>query len=234
MFKKILFSLLLLSTSVQSMELEKALDIIQSKLKNSHITKVNESILPGIYEVQSGVNVFYYHLEKELIIFGEIYSVDGKNLTSSSKQTAQISSLSDISDNIAITLGDSNAVNHIVEFTNPDCGYCRKFHKFIHDVEEPIKRSIIFTVGNNLKAQAKAEHLICSTDPQIFETDYNRIMNGETFEFKTCEGAKDKLAAHQTIARNMRVEGTPVLFVNNVRVDGANLNKVRNLLIKGS
>lgn len=209
------------------------LNELRSNLKNSQFSDIRESVIPGIFEVQAGKNIIYYHQEKKLLIFGEIFTIEGKNLTSESRTLVNTLRLNGAHETIAISAGDPEAVNHIIEFTNLDCSACREYHSQIKGIQLPLKRSIILIADSNPQSRKKAEHLLCIKDDSTrVETDLNRIMHGDIFEYESCDEAEDLFKQHHALAQGMRIEGTPVLFVNNVRVEGPNLNQVRNLLIK--
>ena len=232
MITKSIFSLMcLISISVQATELEDVQTELRKNLKNTTLTSVKVSPIAGIYEVQTGENIIYYAKNDKVFIFGEFFDIDGKNLTAESKHLSQIEMLSQI-EKEAITFGDDNSVNNIVEFTDPDCPYCRKVDDLLNSFEGSIKRSTIFVADRHASAKPKVEHLICLDDPVQRKSDMKRIMQGDVFDFKTCERSNEIISKHREIAQKMRVKGTPVLFVNNTRVEGADLEKIRNLLLK--
>ncbi|MEY8201090.1 MAG: DsbC family protein, partial [Colwellia sp.] len=205
---------------------------LKGKLKNSQIDHLVETEIPGLYEVQTGQNIIYYHPEKKLFIFGEIYTVGGKSITAISKKMINNRILEKYIDK-GITIGKVDAVNHIVEFTDPDCPYCRKYDNYITSQDESIKRTVFFSADLHPSARPKIVHLICTEDSEQREIDMNRIMTGEKFDFISCDKANGVIASHREIARKLRVTGTPTLFVNNVRVEGgANLTAISNLMIK--
>ena len=45
------------------------------------VDEVRESPIQGIYEIATPRGIFYFHPEKELMIFGEIWDPTGKSLT---------------------------------------------------------------------------------------------------------------------------------------------------------
>lgn len=54
--------------------------------KNTKVEHISESEIPGVYEIyipkkDGGVQIIYYYPDKKLLIFGEIWSVNGTSLT---------------------------------------------------------------------------------------------------------------------------------------------------------
>ena len=50
------------------------------------VDSIVDSQIKGVYEVTSGLNIFYFVPENDLLIVGEIYTKEGKNLTGDKKQ----------------------------------------------------------------------------------------------------------------------------------------------------
>lgn len=63
---------------------------LESIFKKTKILKVRESEIKGLWEVYVGskdnVNVIYYYPEKKLLLFGEIWDINGKNLTGEKRE----------------------------------------------------------------------------------------------------------------------------------------------------
>lgn len=206
------------------------LDEIQSALKGTQISAVRESKMPSLYEVIAKGNVFYYHPESKLLFFGAIYTTDGKNLTEQAAALAKIAYLQEL-DRLGIQLGDASAPNRIIEFTSTDCVHCKEVDALLNSLDVPIKRSVIFTNSGMPDSKQKQTHVLCQPESNRAEA-FKKVTQGTQQNYSTCADAEKNLARHYEAAKQMRVNGTPVLFVNNTRVEGANLTKIKSLLIK--
>lgn len=206
------------------------LEELQNTFKNTPVANVRESVVPGFYEVHAGSNVLYYHQESKVLFFGELYSADGVNLTNESRNLLQIKQLS-LLRNEGIALGSESAKNQVIEFTSPECGYCKQIHAFFTAANFDTHRSLIFDTPITQKGRREIEHLICEKDIDKRTSDYDLIMRGENVAYKTCDEAEGVITRHGELKNLMRVDGTPVLYVNSTRVNGVNLEVIRNLLL---
>jgi len=219
-----------LSVSVFAQTESDVLAELQNTFKNTPVANVRESVVPGFYEVHAGTNVLYYHQETKVLFFGELYSSEGVNLTNESRNLLQIKQLSLLREE-GIALGSESAKNQIIEFTSPECGFCKQIHAFFTATDFDTHRSLIFDTPVTQKGRQEIEHLICEKDIEKRTADYELIMKDEQVAYKTCDEAGDVIARHGELKRMMRVEGTPVLYVNSTRVNGVNLEVIRNLLL---
>ena len=187
--------------------------------QNMSIVDFRESPLNGLYQADIGGRVVYYSPEPELLIFGEMYDRTGVNLTARAQQETLQKKLGALELDDALVIGPPNGVE-IVEFSNPNCGYCRALDRFFRvQAEEagPIRRRVIFAAFED-NAAAKAEHILCSEDPeQAFEEIYGGT---EPREYATCPDGRATLEAHVQMSRSMGVAGTPTLLLDGRPVEG--------------
>jgi len=229
--KIVLLSLLVsLSVSVFAQTESDVLIELQNTFKNTPVSNVRESVIPGIYEVHAGTNVIYYHSDKKVLFFGEFYTAEGVNLTNESRNLLQIKQLSLLRGE-GIRIGSDTAKNQIIEFTSTECGYCKQLHAFFSAANFETNRSLIFDTPVTPQGRQKIEHLICEKDDEKRASDYALIMRDEHVAYKTCDEAEDVISRHGELKRMMHVDGTPVLYVNSTRVNGVNLEVIRNLLL---
>ena len=85
---------------------------------------IKPSPVKGLYEVSKGADVIYYFQEKDLLFIGEIIDKTGKSLTDDRKGELVVSNVKKIPLDKAIKIG--NGKQTIIEFTDPDCPYCRR------------------------------------------------------------------------------------------------------------
>jgi thiol:disulfide interchange protein DsbC len=130
-----------------------------------------------------------------------------------------------------------NGKNIVIEFTDPDCVYCRKIEEFF-STRNDITRYVFFFPLEQIHPQAKAKskEILCSQDPAAA---YKSAMEGalDKAELKGC-GGRDKeiddvLALHVASALKMGVSGTPAMWVNKKQVSGADAKKLERYLSEG-
>jgi len=227
MFKIVILLLLSVSTSVFASEFElsdeerlsKAKDKLAQTYSHMNVTQFKKGPIPGTFELITGNKVIYYHPEAELLIFGEIYDKTGNSITAASRKAIQEEKLKDLDSTVALKMGDGDKT--IIEFTNPDCTYCRKLNTFLFNKGKSVKREIYFSLaGNgNSKANAKAVHILCANDP---EAEFQRVFNNEVkvTDMLSCKEGKEKLAAHRRISDEFGVSGTPTLVLGDSVITG--------------
>lgn len=192
-----------------------SLDDAQAQLKTSFsslsIVDFSESPIPDIYEVNTGNGIIYYHPKKDIIFFGEMYDKSGESLTQASLAKAMKSNLEKLPADYGIQIGDKDGIE-IIEFTDPDCPYCREYEKFITQLseEKAIKRTIYFDTRIHPGSLDKVTHIICSENQ---EEAFHDIYSGKTMEYKQCDQAAEILAAHLRVSEGLGVSGTPTFIL---------------------
>lgn len=206
-----------ISLSVSASETNDAVQQAQDKLKatfNSlNVVDFKPTEIPGFFEVNMGNGTIYYHAEKELLFFGEIYNKNGENLTLKSRQEALSKIMDTLPMDKALVLGDQEGIP-IIEFTDPDCPYCRNYEKFFNTIKDSykVKRIIFFDNRIHPQASPKIEHILCSEDKELaYFQAYNNLLPSE---LKTCDEAPEIMATHVEIAKSLGVGGTPSFIMD--------------------
>ncbi len=243
MIRKIFFSFLagwlVISFQVQAEEItpeakDQGLNDLQEKFQRTfqrmQIMGFDESPIPGIYEIITGERVFYYYPKSELIIFGEIYAKDGRSLTQEKMVLTQSKALKDVDLSVALILGSGD--KEIIEFTDPDCLYCRKLHDHFKTLDPTTyKRRVVFTPMDQLhpNANKKVVHILCSDDKEKAYTDiYENRIGFESMI--SCQKGKEELAVHRALGKKMGVQGTPTVALGGQISSGFNAKKINDYL----
>lgn len=186
------------------------------------------SEIPGIYEVISGQNVLYYVPEKEFIVVGEIFTKDGRNLTQDRKQSLMAGKLSDLPLDKAVKIGSGKTV--VVEFTDPDCPYCRKASEKLKGRSD-ITRYIFLTPIAHPNALPKVHYILNADDKT---KAYEEMMGGAPAPRAAAdypEKIKELATEHMNWGRKVGISGTPTFFIHGQAVVGADMDKI-NALVK--
>jgi len=216
-------------------------------LKNTKVTSLKESPVKGLYEVTAGPNIFYYSPEGDgHLVFGQIVDKTGKNLTAEvqGKLRAEFQAeadkramelLKEAPLDKAIKVG--NGPNIIIEFTDIDCPYCRKVDNFLANRTD-ITRYVFLNPIDQLHplARAKSIFVLNSEDKgkalhEVFSGKFDKgglpISNAD---FPKYAAEVERLEAGMAYGQKIGVRGTPHLFVNGQVVNGADFNKIQQLL----
>jgi len=108
--------------------------LLKERFPKLTFQKVERAPVKGLYEIHAGTNVIYTDRNVEHLIFGEIYTVGGKNLTAERRRRLFKELVAEISkdfpkDAIHIA-GKGPSVLLVVD---PDCPYCRRLLSYLLD-----------------------------------------------------------------------------------------------------
>ena len=232
LLKMLLFVVLLITGSVSAGAaplVAKPETALKKAFPDLAVDSIRETDLSGMYEVVSGQNVLYFFPEKEYLLVGEVYTKDRKPLSAETKKLLKENSLKLIKTlplEKAVKIGSGK--NTVIEFTDPDCPYCRKASEFLKKRKD-VTRYIFFAPFAHPQAITKIHHILNSKDKA---KAYEEMMGGkpapqgETFS----EAIKGLAQEHISLAKKVGVQGTPTFFVNGQEVVGADEKKIESLL----
>jgi len=208
---------------------------VREKLAKTHpnmaVSEIRETPIAGVFELEVGPNVLYYHPEKGLMIFGEIWTVEGKNLTADRRTEIASNKAKDIPLDTALKLG--RGPNKVIEFTDPDCPYCRKASAFFKGREDVTRYVFFVPFASHRGAEQKVRFILCSDNPQ---KAYEEVMEGKVDgkSVNTCNSQKvsDTMKMHKDIGVKTGIQATPMFWVNDTAVRGADIPMIKGLLTK--
>lgn len=183
--------------------------------------------IPGLYEVVSGQNIFYYYPEKDLVLIGELVGKDLRSITADRKGALAAKLVKDLPLEKAVKIGDGKKV--VIEFTDPDCPFCRKASEYFTKRTD-VTRYIFFAPIAHPGAITKIEYILAAENKT---QAYDAMMLGQEIpaSAKPASAEVKKLAQeHLALARKVGIQGTPTFFVNGQQVVGADTKKLDELL----
>lgn len=173
-----------------------------------------------IYQASAGGRVIYYAPESEHLLFASIFDKNGVNLTALTQEAGTAKRLKAIDTALAFAVGPENAAT-VIEFTDPDCPYCRALDRYwaAKAAEgKPVRRLVFFVSGIHPEAAAKAEHILCSTDKTAaFKAIY---AGAPPAVLRTCAEGRAKVEAHARIVGSAGITGTPTLIAGGKLISG--------------
>ena len=187
---------------------------VVAKLPGAEASDVAVSPIPGLYEVTMGGLIAYVSSDGKYLLSGNVYDLDTQvNLTASRRNTARAKALAAASESNMIVFGPANAKMTVTVFTDIDCGYCRKFHSQIAEVNKAgvrVRYMFFPRTGPATESWTKAEQVWCAADRRDALT---RAKKGDTFKGKSCGDAAVK--SQYELGSDLGVEGTPAIFTQN-------------------
>jgi len=184
---------------------------IVAKLPGAQASDVAVSPIPGLYEVAMGGLIAYVSADGKYLLSGNVYDLDTQeNLTASRRNSARAKALAAASESNMIVFGPANAKMTVTVFTDIDCGYCRKFHSQIAEVNKSgvrVRYMFYPRTGPGTESWTKAEQVWCAADRREALT---RAKKGDPVKGKTCGDAAVK--SQYELGSDLGVEGTPAIF----------------------
>ena len=117
----------------------------------------------------------------------------------------------------ALVIGPDDGIP-IVEFTDPDCPYCRYYQEHLVGIESPpIKRYIFFETRPHPAARQKAVHILCADDPAAA---FDAVYRGARRTFATCAAGEARHDRHLAILSAAGVSATPTVYLGRTPVRG--------------
>ena len=184
---------------------------VVAKLPGATPDDVSASPIPGLYEVTMGGLIAYVSEDGKYLVSGSVYDLDTQmNLTASRRNAARAKALAAASESQMIVFGPQNPKMTVTVFTDIDCGFCRKFHSQIADVNKAgvrVRYLMYPRTGPGTESWRKAEQVWCSADRRDALT---RAKRGEPLKAKACgDGA---IKTQYELGSDLGVEGTPAIF----------------------
>lgn len=219
-------SLLLLSSAAASFAATPE-ESFRSTFPQVAFDSITPTEIPGLYEVITGQNIFYYYPDKQLVLTGELVNKDLKSLTAERKGQLAAKLVKDLPLDKALKIGDGKKV--VIEFTDPDCPYCRKGAEYFTKRTD-VTQYIFFAPLAHPGAITKIEYILSAENKT---QAYDAMMLGQEIPASAKPASPEikKLAQeHMALARKVGISGTPTFFVNGQMVVGADTKKLDELL----
>lgn len=194
---------------------------LQQTFTNLRFENFAPSPIKGpIYQAFAGGRLLYFAPESEHLIFAAIYDRSGINLTALAEEQSARRKLAKIDTSSALAIGPQNAPA-VIEFTDPDCPYCRALDRYWSAKQaegKPVRRLILFVTGIHPGAAAKAEHILCSPNK---EAAFKSIYEGSApAKLLTCAEGRQTVEAHAKVVSDAQIGGTPTLIAAGQVISG--------------
>jgi thiol:disulfide interchange protein DsbC len=185
------------------------------------------SDIPGLYEVVSGQNIFYYYPAKDLIVTGEIIGKDLKSKTAEHRGALAAKVVKSLPLDKAVKIGEGKKI--VIEFTDPDCPYCRKAFEYFAKRTD-VTQYVFFAALAHPAAITKIQYILgADNKAQAFDA----MMLGQEIPATAkpvTEAIKALAQEHLALAKKVGIQGTPTFYINGEQVVGADTKKMDDLL----
>jgi thiol:disulfide interchange protein DsbC len=172
--------------------------------------EVRPSPMKGIYEVVMGADIAYVSADGRYIIAGDLYEVDSRtNLTEAKRQQERVQVLAKLDEREMIVFKPANSKHTITVFTDVECGYCRKLHGEIAQLNEmgvQVRYLAYPRAGPGTADWRKMEAVWCSKDRK------GAITAAKAGRDVKSEQCATPIAKQFKLGEDLGVRGTPAIF----------------------
>ncbi len=175
-----------------------------------NIDSIKPSPVANLYAVQANEGILYVTGDAKFALNGHLLDLgeNGQDLTEIALQNIRLDIIKDIEDSLVI-FGAKESKHEVVVFTDVDCGYCRKFHASVPELNEKgirIKYAGFPRAGFGSPSFQTLVSIWCAEDPKSAMT---AAKTGQALEAKNCQ---HPLNEHMKAVMKLGLRGTPALI----------------------
>jgi thiol:disulfide interchange protein DsbC len=193
-------------------QIGKLTERVREVLPGAKVTGVKPTPIPGLFEISIGPTILYMTPDGKYAFRGDIFDLQAKrNITEERRFVARTEAFKALGAESAIRFEATGgkARHDIYVFTDIDCGYCRKMHKEIKQLNSAgVSVNYLAFPRSGLDGESydKAVAVWCSDDRQSALTE---AKNGRKLKSAKCA---NPVAEHFQLGEAMGVRGTPTVF----------------------
>lgn len=217
LFVRLLFSLILgyacMANAANGEKSEKVIrDTLLRQFPHLKVSQIKPAGIAGLYQVSAGPVVLYMSADGRYIFDGDVYDTqtNNQNLTEKERQATRKALFDAIPDKEFIWYKAKNPKHTVTVFTDIDCGYCRRFHQQVKELNAKgvsIRYLAFPRSGVGTPSYDKIVSVWCSDVPALALT---KAKEGEVIPVKQCESPVQKQFELGAMAG---VQGTPSLIL---------------------
>ena len=223
---------------------------VQSIIPHTKISKVLNTPITGLYgALLPNGQIVYVYPSKKLLVFGQIWTNTGKNLTNLSMADMQVSKALKIEK--YVDLSKAIKIGHgpvkVIEFMNIDCPYCRAFERLTVEskkLRDAMTRYVFLMPQPSIHPHSTEMELYYYTEMHNMSNAQkvallNKIMVKQVYltksgnvppKFKQSGYAMNELDYTVHLAQKFQIFGVPYFIIKNHAVLGFNIGKIYKLL----
>lgn len=189
------------------------IDAIRAAFPGLKAEEIHTTPVDGWYEIMLGPQIAYVSSDAKYVLRGDLIEVASEiNFTENRRNQARLNVLSAVPADQAIVFSPDNVKHSMTVFTDIDCGYCRKLHAEMADLEAlGVEVTYLFfpRAGPGSASWDKAESVWCADDRNSAMTDAKA---GRPVTPKACGDAAIK--AQYELGRKVGLRGTPAIVTS--------------------
>lgn len=201
---------------VENSVASKIIGKLQTARPDLNYGEVQHSPMPGIYQVQVEQGpLLYVGAEGDFIITGSLYGVvpggfvDMQELALKPKRKAMLDAVANSDKVVFSPEGETKTYIHV--FTDVDCGYCRKLHQEVPELNDlgiEVRYLAYPRAGINSDSHRKIALAWCAKDRQAVMT---KLKKRQPVSVEYCED--NPVADQFRLGNELGVRGTPAIVM---------------------
>ncbi len=199
---------------------EKLVKAVSAAIPNLPIESVTATPLSGFFAIDlAGGQTLYGSADGQFLIAGDLYQITQSgvlNLAESRRAVKRQALMAQepIEDMVVFSPAGETK-DYVSVFTDVDCGYCRKLHQEMADINAlgiEVRYLAYPRAGLSTPTSAKIESAWCSDNPNEAMT---ALKSGLTIPSASCE---NPIARHFELGQKVGVTGTPAIVTSDGRL----------------
>lgn len=182
------------------------------------IDEIRRAPVAGLWEARLGEDIVYTDSQANYLVMGNIIDARTRqNLTQARIDDANRVDFKDLPFDMAFKTVHGKGERVIVEFADPNCGYCKRFRQSVESMENVTIYTFLYPILSP-DSEVKSRQVWCSADRAKAWDDW--MTKGTALSGKgDCDNPIQKVVA---LGQKLKVNGTPTLFfADGRRVAGA-------------
>lgn len=184
---------------------------LEGAVPNQKPDQINQSPIPGLYELTYGAHVVYVSQDGRYLLNGDVIDLTKQqNLTEPRRKQARVEAINSLGETGMIVFAPSQPKHTVTVFTDVTCPYCQQFHRDMEELNAlGIKVRYLAFPRSGIPSQIydTMVSVWCADDRRKALTDAKA---GKDVPAKTC---KNPVAEHYRLGREIGISGTPSLVL---------------------
>ena len=183
------------------------------------IEEISKTPMPGVFEIRvQGNEIFYTDAKGDFLIQGALIDTKQKrNLTEERTDKLSAVPFDSLPLKFAFTQVRGNGKRKLVVFSDPNCGYCKRFERDLQKIDNVTLYHLMYPVLGE-DSRVKSRNIACAKDKAKTWNDW--MLQGVTPPTVACDN--HNIDAIVEFGKKNRINGTPTMFVaDGTRVPGA-------------
>lgn len=225
-----LCSFLLVFAICENLRAETVEETFKNAFPDADFDRILPTEIKGLYEVIKGPEIIYFAPDPGYLLVGDMFTKEGKNLTERRKEALFAESAKKLPLDKAIKIGSGK--NTIIEFTDPDCEFCRTASRSLSQKQDLTRYIFFFPLPMHKDAEDKVKYIFCAKDRvKAYQDAMQGKLDDQKYEKCSKPAAAELLEQHKQVGQTMHINSTPFFIINFKKaIKGADMEEIEGAL----